>query len=107
MWATSAWPAVRQGPAKNPGQGVEGGGAECKGKMTRSRCMQLHTSSSVLVAEQRSPCATQEFGLPSSHTMNTLCLQFYFVHYLIEHELVSNSTAGKQCAHLRRPLPCS
>jgi sphingosine-1-phosphate phosphatase 1 len=64
----------------------------------------LNISSAVLVAEQRSLCAAQEFGLPSSHTMNTLCLQFYLVHYLIEHELVSNSTAGKQRARLRQPL---
>lgn len=35
----------------------------------------------------------KEYGLPSSHTMNSLCLNFYAVHYLHEQKLISDSTA--------------
>lgn len=38
----------------------------------------------------------QEYGLPSSHTMNSLCLNFYAVHYLHEHELVGDAAAGER-----------
>ena len=30
----------------------------------------------------------QEYGLPSSHTMNSLCLNFFVVHYILDKRLV-------------------
>lgn len=36
----------------------------------------------------------QEYGLPSSHTMNTLALNFYAVHYLKEKALLTDHTAA-------------
>ena len=35
----------------------------------------------------------KEYGLPSSHTMNSLCLNFYTVHYLHEKKLLSDGAA--------------
>lgn len=37
----------------------------------------------------------QEYGLPSSHTMNSICFNFYLVHYLFEKELVDAETTGE------------
>lgn len=36
---------------------------------------------------------SEEYGLPSSHTMNSLCLNFYMCHYLHEKEIFSNDMA--------------
>ncbi len=36
----------------------------------------------------------QEYGLPSSHTMNTLCLNYMFVWYLLNRELIAPGTAA-------------
>lgn len=36
----------------------------------------------------------KEYGLPSSHTMNSICLNYYIVHYLYENNLISAATAG-------------
>lgn len=33
----------------------------------------------------------KEYGLPSSHTMNSLCLNFYIIHYLRKQNLISDS----------------
>ncbi|KAG7670509.1 hypothetical protein KSW81_003071 [Nannochloris sp. 'desiccata'] len=33
----------------------------------------------------------KEYGLPSSHTMNSLCLNFYAVHYLHEQKVIGDS----------------
>lgn len=35
----------------------------------------------------------QEYGLPSSHTMNSLCLNFYIVHYLLDKHLLPSEWA--------------
>ena len=35
----------------------------------------------------------QEYGLPSSHTMNSLCLNFYAVHYLHEQSVIGDKAA--------------
>lgn len=35
----------------------------------------------------------QEYGLPSSHTMNSLCLNFFIVHYLLDKHLVPSEWA--------------
>ncbi|KAL0018005.1 hypothetical protein WJX77_009909 [Trebouxia sp. C0004] len=35
----------------------------------------------------------QEYGLPSSHTMNSLCLNFFVVHYLLDKNLVPSEWA--------------
>jgi membrane-associated phospholipid phosphatase len=35
----------------------------------------------------------KEYGLPSSHTMNSLCLNFYSVHYLREQGVIDDSAA--------------
>ena len=35
----------------------------------------------------------QEYGLPSSHTMNSLCLNFFVVHYLLDKHLVPSEWA--------------
>ncbi|GAB4814216.1 hypothetical protein N2152v2_001262 [Parachlorella kessleri] len=37
---------------------------------------------------------SKEYGLPSSHTMNSVCLNFYIVHYLYEKGLISTYAAG-------------
>ncbi|KAK9823486.1 hypothetical protein WJX72_003099 [[Myrmecia] bisecta] len=35
----------------------------------------------------------QEYGLPSSHTMNSLCLNYYIAHYLVQHGYLPGGTA--------------
>lgn len=35
----------------------------------------------------------EEYGLPSSHTMNSLCLNFYICHYLHRNDFLSNDMA--------------
>lgn len=35
----------------------------------------------------------QEYGLPSSHTLNSLCLNFYIVHYLFDKHLLPSNWA--------------
>jgi len=37
----------------------------------------------------------QEYGLPSSHAMNSLCLNFYACHYLHEYGVLNDRLAGK------------
>lgn len=39
------------------------------------------------------PCV-QEYGLPSSHVMNSVCFNFFTVHYLLENDVVGPETAG-------------
>lgn len=36
----------------------------------------------------------QEYGLPSSHTMNSICMNLYIVHYLYDRGLLSTPVAG-------------
>lgn len=37
----------------------------------------------------------KEYGLPSSHTMNSLCLNIYACHYLHEHDVIEEKVAGE------------
>ena len=39
-------------------------------------------------------CPLQEYGLPSSHTLNTLCLNYMFVWYLYDRQLIATGTAA-------------
>ena len=43
-----------------------------------------------------------EYGLPSSHTMNSLCLNLYACHYLHEQEIISDDVAGEESRCLAR-----
>lgn len=47
----------------------------------------------------------QEYGLPSSHTMNSIVLNFYIVHYLYDQHLISTEAAGAPRAHASSCLP--
>ena len=62
---------------------------------TTSSCQlaALHTGSSVHSSLTRLTAVPQEYGLPSSHTMNSLCLNFFVVHYLLDKHLVPSEWA--------------
>jgi membrane-associated phospholipid phosphatase len=47
----------------------------------------------------------QEYGLPSTHTMNSLCMNFYAAHYLHVSGLVSDSAAGSTRIFLTVCMP--
>lgn len=40
------------------------------------------------------PVRLQEYGLPSSHTLNTLCLNYMFMWYLYDRQLIATGTAA-------------
>lgn len=49
----------------------------------------IHISTSSEEAKKNA----EEYGLPSSHAMNTLCFNFYACHYLYKHRYFHNGTA--------------
>lgn len=90
--AAPAGPGLWPRPPQVPGRLGRGGAAQCqgarglgqlrlraRGAAGRGRARPPGAHASLQHALPAAPCCPQEYGLPSSHTLNTLCLNYFAV----------------------------